>query len=628
MRLRDTPIQRKLMSVILLTCAVVLSLMCTAYIILESVSFKNIVKSNLSTLGDVIATNSSAALAFDNATDAEEVLNALSAEENILMACLYKMDSSVFATYPADTLASVFPEMRNRNIYWLEGNFLHGYQPVIQRGEQLGVLYIQSDLRAMYQQLQKFAFIGLALIVGSLFVAYLLSRLLQGAISEPILELEQTARVISEKKDYSVRALKGGNDEVGALTDAFNHMLTQIELQNSEITSFNQKLEQKVDERTSELQHQKEFVETIINSSVDLVTVFNRDLQYLMLNKRALEYYGVNEGELIGKNLLEVFPEKVGMNRDLTKALTGVPVHNPRYKSPIRNRTFENFYLPLKDKDETIYGVLSIGHDITSIMEANEMLEKVNAELMKSNRDLEQFAYVASHDLQEPLRKIQTFTQLLEANAGDEEKRKKYQEKINQSSQRMKQLIQDMLNFSRISNSEDAFVPTDLNEILENLIIDFELLLTEKEADIRYPRLPVVPGIPLQLSQLFSNIINNSLKYTEGKPVIDITCERLTAEELGQYPKLNRDIPYFKIQFKDNGIGFEPQYNEQIFAIFQRLHGKQSYSGTGIGLALCKKIVENHEGIIYAEGVPDEGATFTIILPGKTSDLPKMERLN
>jgi signal transduction histidine kinase len=224
---------------------------------------------------------------------------------------------------------------------------------------------------------------------------------------------------------------------------------------------------------------------------------------------------------------------------------------------------------------------------------------------------------VASHDLQEPLRKIQTFTQLLDTHSDDKAQTKKYQEKINQSSARMKQLIQDMLNFSRISNSEEAFEQTDLNLVLENLIIDFELLLREKNAIINYPSLPVVPGIPLQLSQLFSNIINNSLKYTDNKPVIDITCDKLKPDEASQHPSLKQDVPYFKIQFTDNGIGFEPQYSEQIFAIFQRLHGKQTYSGTGIGLALCKKIVENHHGIIYGEGRPGLGATFTIILPGE-----------
>ena len=616
MKLRDTPIQRKLMSVILLTCGVVLSLMCIAYIALEYVTYRQGVKTNISTLGAVIANNSSAALAFDSPEDAKEILDALHAEENIRLAALFDNDGNLFAQYPSDT-TSAFPNFRDTRYYWFEKGYIQGFEPVLQKGQQKGMLFIKSDLRTMYIQLAFYALIGLALIMTSLLVAFLLSKILQRAISEPILALKQTATAISEQHDYSVRATKKGNDEVGSLTDAFNLMLTQIQQQNSEIMSFNQTLEAKVNERTSELQQQKEFIETIINSSVDLVAVFDRDMNYIMVNSRVMDYYNKGKEELIGKNVLDVYPEvsHTAMYHNLKRALNGEYVHDEDYKSAIIDRYFETYYIPLKDTRDFVYGILMVAHDITTIIESRDKLERVNAELMKSNRDLEQFAYVASHDLQEPLRKIQTFTQLMGDNLDDAGLSRKYQEKINQSSGRMKQLIQDMLNFSRISNSEDAFVETDLNQILENLIIDFELLLKEKEAHINYPNLPTIEGIPMQLSQLLANIINNSLKYTENKPVIDITCKKLDAADFKKHPKLNPEKTYYQMDFTDNGIGFEQQYSEQIFAIFQRLHGKQTYSGTGIGLALCKKIVENHNGIIYGKGEPNKGATFTIILP-------------
>ena len=605
------------MSVILLTCGIVLSLMCVAYVVLEYVSFRNTAKNNISTLGAVIATNSSAALAFDSQIDAQEVLNALNAEPDIAIAALYDKEKQLFVTYPADTSNQIFPEVRESRYYWFQGGFLEGFEPVLQKNEIQGYLYVKSDLKTMYRQLGYYILVGVALIMMSLLVAFLLSRILQRTISRPILDLKNTAKAISEKHDYSVRATKTGHDEIGELTDAFNSMLSQIQKQNLEIRSFNQTLEQRVKERTIELQNQKDFIETIINSSVDLVVVLDKDLNYLMVNSRIEEYYGKSRNELIGKNIVDVFPHVKGngIMALLGKALSGEYVYQENYRSPDINKYFETYFIPLKDFQNSVYGVLMIGHDITSIVESRDKLEKVNAELLKSNRDLEQFAYVASHDLQEPLRKIQTFTQLMGENLQNETQVQKYQEKIKQSSGRMKQLIQDMLNFSRISNSEDAFVPTDLNEVLENLIIDFELLLREKEAKINHPSLPVIDGIPLQLSQLFSNIINNSIKYTERKPVIDITHDSLSAADLKQFPMLNKEKTYHRIDFSDNGIGFEPEYSEQIFNIFQRLHGKQSYSGTGIGLALCKKIVENHHGVIFATGRPGEGATFTIILP-------------
>lgn len=617
MKLRDAPIQRKLMSVMMLTCLVVLLLMGSAYILLEYFSYRDSLKTNTATLAAVISSNSSGALAFDSQKDANEILNALRAEPHIVAACLYDINGKLFAKYPADTLPEIFPPAGKSREFAFNNGYLSGFQPVYQHDEQLGMLYIKSDLKAMYAQLQRYMLIAILLIAGSLLVAFLLSKLLQHTISEPILALEQTAKAISGHRDYSVRARKSGNDEVGALTEAFNQMLARIQEQNAEITSFNQKLELKVNERTHALRQQRDFVETIINSSVDLIAVFDTELRYIMLNKRAYDFYNVNKDEVIGRKVYEVFPQTMesGVVQDLKRSLAGEYVHNAKYKSPVVKRSFENYHIPLKDNEGKIYGVLTIGHDITNIMEANDQLETVNAKLLKSNRDLEQFAYVASHDLQEPLRKIQTFTNLLGEHLNDPVQLKKYQEKINQSSSRMQQLIQDVLNFSRISNAEEAFVQVDLNSIIRHLKTDFELLLREKHAVINCPVLPVIKGIPLQITQLFSNLISNSLKYTKHNPVIDISWQQLTEDEVRQYPKLNFMIPYLEITFTDNGIGFEPEYSEKIFAIFQRLHGKQAYSGTGIGLALCRKIVENHNGVIYASGEPDKGASFIIILP-------------
>jgi len=605
------------MSVMMITSAVVLLLMCTAYMVYEYYSFKEIEEKNISILGSVIAANSSAALAFDSPKDANEILNALKTNPHIVSACLYDEDGKIFSTYPLNKTRSTFPQAVLGNGYSFYDNYLEGFQPVMQNEKQLGTLYIKSDLDSMHDQLRHFALIGLILIAGALIIAYLLSNILQKTISQPILELEQLAKVVSMKRDFSVRAHKQGNDEVGALTDAFNQMLAQIETQNQEITTFNLQLENKVTERTLALQQQRDFVETIINSSVDLVAVFDKDLNYIMLNKHADDFYSIKRSEIIGKNILDVFPQtkESGMYSDLKKALNGETVHNLRYKSLILNRYFESFYIPLKDSKNNIYGVLTIAHDITQIMEASEKLEKINDELIKSNRDLEQFAYVASHDLQEPLRKIQTFTQLLGDNFNSKEQLHKYQEKIGMAALRMQNLIQDVLNFSRISKSEDAFVDNDLNAILDSLKVDYELLIRERNVTIINSTLPVIKGITLQLSQLFSNLINNSIKYSSKDPVIEITANKLSETEIKSFIALNPDKSYYKIVFKDNGIGFEPKFSEQIFNIFQRLHGKQTYSGTGIGLALCKKIVENHHGIIYAEGEPGIGATFSIILP-------------
>jgi two-component system CheB/CheR fusion protein len=479
-------------------------------------------------------------------------------------------------------------------------------------------------MKAMYSRLRLYAVIASVFIIISFLFAYLLSRRLQKAISRPILSLAQTARMVSDRHDYTVRATKWGENELGVLTDAFNHMLTQIKVQNDEIISLNQNLERKVEERTLELQEanqtlmqQKEFIETIIDSSVDIIAVFDKEYRYLALNKAANNIYHVNREGLVGKRLQDVFPQvkESGMVDDLKRAFNGEAIHNTSYKSTATNRYFENFYIPLKDKHDTIDRVLVIGHDITDIMQANEKLKELNAALEKSNQDLEQFAYVASHDLQEPLRKIQTFAELSEKNIDQPDAQRRYLEKINSSAARMTNLIKAVLNYSRLSKVDSAFVPIDLNHVIKSIETDLELLIEEKRATIQVDHLPVIEGIPLQINQLFLNLFTNSLKFTKGPPVIRITARTHSGTEAAKPALLKSVSSYVELAFKDNGIGFEQKYADRVFSIFQRLHPSQDYAGTGIGLALCKKIVENHGGMITVESEPDKGTAFFIYFP-------------
>ncbi|MBV4359623.1 PAS domain-containing sensor histidine kinase [Pinibacter aurantiacus] len=244
------------------------------------------------------------------------------------------------------------------------------------------------------------------------------------------------------------------------------------------------------------------------------------------------------------------------------------------------------------------------------LQEANDLLEKSNAQL-------EQFAYVSSHDLQEPLRKIQTFSDLVLQKIDEPGfDGKLYIQKVISSAERMSVLIEDLLNFSRINKMDEKFETVDLNKVLENVVNDFEVVVDQKNATIIKNLMPRIKAIPIQMNQLFFNLIGNALKFSDENPVIEISARVLPREELKSYPLLqssNRN--YVELIFKDNGIGFDQSYAEQIFMIFQRLNDKKKYTGTGIGLAVCKKIVENHNGVIKAEGKRGVGAKFTIVLP-------------
>jgi len=274
---------------------------------------------------------------------------------------------------------------------------------------------------------------------------------------------------------------------------------------------------------------------------------------------------------------------------------------------------------PIKNQDGTIINWISAFTDVHDQKTFADKLEEVvvqrTFQLERSNRELESFNYIASHDLQEPLRKIQTFILLLDKNRQDKEAAKKYIDKITTSAQRMSQLIQSVLDYSRLSQTPASFEQADLNQILENVKNDYELLIAEKEAVIESEALPVIEAVPLQMQQLFSNLISNSLKFSNKRPLIKITCSIVTGKEIDIPQERNTMQRFAEIKFADNGIGFDQQYNEQIFKLFQRLHSKSEYSGTGIGLSIVSKIVEKHNGFIKAESSDSKGATFTIWLP-------------
>lgn len=270
---------------------------------------------------------------------------------------------------------------------------------------------------------------------------------------------------------------------------------------------------------------------------------------------------------------------------------------------------------------QTLIAVMS---DITSENQKNIDLENKNKELEQSNIELANFNHFASHDLQEPMRKIQIFISRIE----DKEKSNlsdfgvEYFEKIKVATHRMRALIDDLLLFSGTTKGEKIFENTNLNELIETAQQELSEIISEKNAKIVSDDLPSLEVISTQIQQLFLNLIGNSLKYNKisVSPVVKIKYEKIIAKDEPRL-KIDTDQIFHKISFEDNGLGFDQQYSEKIFALFHRLHNSSEYSGTGIGLAICKKIVENHNGYIFADGQIDIGATFTVYLPDNTETI-------
>lgn len=271
--------------------------------------------------------------------------------------------------------------------------------------------------------------------------------------------------------------------------------------------------------------------------------------------------------------------------------------------------------LVIGDGDKRIVGNIT---DISDEIENYLQLEERNLELEKNNAELSEFNHVTSHDLQEPLRKIQTFISRLEEKEAKNFSSSglQYLEGINVSATRMRLLIDDLLQFSKTNKPDKEFVLTNLNELLENATQDVAENILDKDVTITSDVLPTIPVIPFQVHQLFLNLLSNSLKYSKKNvaPVIKIAYSKINSKDDENLIKESKNN-YHKITFTDNGIGFEQQYAGQIFELFNRLHSKHDYSGTGVGLSICKKIVDNHDGFIMAYGKPQVSATFTIYLP-------------
>jgi PAS domain S-box-containing protein len=314
--------------------------------------------------------------------------------------------------------------------------------------------------------------------------------------------------------------------------------------------------------------------------------------------------------QMVGKNDEEVFPEelaKIYMEEEVSIYKNSQPLINkidPYIDAAGNPGWVSTNKWPLLNAEGKVTGLFGISRDVTEIRKSQEVLNEYAQNLKTSNTELENFAYVASHDLQEPLRMVSSFLRLLEKKLEGQldEANRKYIDFAVDGAERMKQLINALLQYSRVGTNKDPFGDTDLNASMGYLKRVLQSEITKKKANIIVQRMPVVMANKTLINELFLNLVNNALKYCKAKePTVEIG-----------FTERNEQYTFF---VKDNGIGISPEYFDKIFIIFKRLHGKDEYSGTGIGLALCKKIVEIHRGKIWVESEIDKGSTFYFTIP-------------
>lgn len=399
--------------------------------------------------------------------------------------------------------------------------------------------------------------------------------------------------------------------------------VTDVISTSQRIKEANRLLEQK----KTELSERTTFLETLQDNSVDFICAFDTNYNIISFNKICEEHYKLKREDVLGKNFFEVFPETKNTVREdeLRRALNGEVVHNKDNRSPVLGIYIENFVVPLKNKSGSIFGGLIIAHNITELKqttlkleEVNEQLKNKNQELNRINSELTSFSYVASHDLQEPLRKILAFSSLILSKdlPNISETGRDYFKRIQSAAERMQQMIDGLLSFSRTNTAPKVFEERSLEELVKKAISSLQEDIFSKRAIINIRCQDNIRVIPHQFEQLLENILSNAIKFQkEGNiPEVTIDCTLVSGRDI-QGVVAERNKNYYRISITDNGIGFPPEDAEKIFQMFHRLNGKSEYPGTGIGLAICRRIAQNHQGFITTESEPENGATFNIFIP-------------
>ncbi len=459
-------------------------------------------------------------------------------------------------------------------------------------------------------------------------------------VESELAQSREDMRSITEDQEAANEELQSANEELLSSSEEMQSLNEELETSKEELQSTNEELtivNHELLDKQEHLNASRMYAEAIIATLREPLIVLDKSLRIKTANAYFYKKFNIEETETEGKLLYEIqnrlwddrmmrslleniLPQKINLEDfeiKLKFPFLGERTLLLNARQIVNEKTAEQLILlAIEDVTERKAAAQTIQNFNT---ELETKIKERTADLEQNNSQLQQFAHAASHDLQEPLRKILTFTNLLQQRHGSEFSgdAESLMKKIVGSSDRMINLIKDLLEYSYLINHEKLFELTDLNIILKNVLSDFELLIDQKKASIQATRLPIINAVPLQMNQLFYNLISNSLKFAkENEPSsIRITSSILSETQMTKYPLLNPSFRYSEIILEDNGIGFDQKYETQIFTIFQRLHDKASYKGTGIGLALCKKIVENHHGEIFVKAKEDKGATFHIILP-------------
>jgi PAS domain S-box-containing protein len=623
---RHSSINQKLTRIILFVCGISILMACAALAFYDAYAFRKELASALDSTAGIAGSNSTAALAFSDAQAARDVLNSLRAQPHIVEACIYTRDGSVFATYARDRSDSRFtPPVRKSQGLEFNPREMILFQSIQLRGEEVGTIYLKSDLNELWMRTLRFAEIVVLAILASFVTAYLLASRLQRLISGPILALATTASTISLGKNYSLRAIKSGDDKVGSLVDRFNEMLSRIQEREAALQQAHDSLELRVDDRTLELQREiaerkqteralenrTSFLNSLIAHSPLAIVALGPDQEVQLCNPAFEVLFGYHLANILGRPLSDLLgaPEIQSEMESSSKRLSeGKTTHlvTRRKRSDGTLVDVDGFSVPILAEGK-VTGAVVLYQDITQRKRAEEALLKAKEEAESASRAKSEFLANMSHEIRTPMNGIIGMTDLaLDTELNDEQR--EYLGMVKISANSLLVVINDILDFSKIEAGK-----------LEIEMIDFPfkqslgetLKLLGQRAHLKRLELAwrVAPGVPEwlkgdvgRLRQILVNLVGNAMKFTDrGEIVVDVEKKEQDADGV---------MLHFRV--RDTGIGIPQEKLGLIFDAFTQADSSatRKYGGTGLGLAITSQLVELIGGKVWVESEVGHGSTF------------------
>jgi len=600
MPLRHLPIQRKLVGFVFVTTLTVLLGSLSFLFWYETVSYSRDTAAGLAAMGNIIGANSSAALIYDDPKVAQENLSGLRSETDITAAALYDKKGALYAVFPASLDRSTLPPRPGADGSRFSLRDLELYQPVLEGDSRVGTLFLKSDLRGMYRRLGVYGAVLVSVLIGAAVLTFFLSNFFQRQISRPIIDLAETARIVSERKDYSVRAVNRSGDELGFVTEAFNTMLDQIHASDSAL-------------RSSELQ-----MRLVTDHAAVFLCQLDSGHRFKFVNRAYANRYSREAKGIVGRHLSEVIgPAAYAAVRDqLQSALAGFRQEfelDLPYVS-LGLRRVHMVYEPERDPDGSVIGVVAALADITERWQAEKELERARDEAVRASRAKDDFLAALSHELRTPLSPVLLLaTEEAENRALAPAVRADF-EMIRKNVELEARLIDDLLDLTRITKGKMVLEkrPVDPQGILRDALATMRGEMEAKHLKVVVemgPGSPRVLGDPVRLQQVFWNVLKNATKFTEAGGAIAVRAE------------VSEDRKRFGVQVTDTGIGISADELGRVFEAFAqgdhaRGGGSHRFGGLGLGLAISKKVIELHSGQISATSPGrDLGSTFVIELP-------------